>query len=71
MPLPALALAISPALRRQALGLVRGLAGGPGGGVPRRRRRRGLDGKLRSDILWIRNNIGKTAAAAYLASKVR
>jgi len=41
-----------------------------GVGGPKRRRRRGLDGKLRGDLLWIKNNIGKTAAANYLAGKL-
>jgi len=33
----------------------------------RRRSRKGLTSKRKSDLLWLKNNIGKTAAANYLA----
>lgn len=34
----------------------------------KRHRRRGLTQKRKSDLLWLRNNIGKTAAANYLSN---
>lgn len=33
----------------------------------RKRRRKGLTQKMRNDLLWLKQNVGKTAAANYLS----
>jgi len=40
-------------------------------GVGGKRRRRGLTAKTKSDLLWLRTHVGRTAAANYLAEHKR
>lgn len=54
-----------------AMGLAKGVAKGGislPGGPKRRRTRRGLTQKRKNDLLWLKNNVGRTAAANYLSN---
>ena len=64
-PVMALGLAVKGA---KMLAKKRGAKAASARGRGGRRRRVGLTAKRKSDLLWLRNNVGKTAAANYLAN---
>lgn len=63
MPAPFLAPAAVSAIKS----LIAAKAGGRRPG--RRRRTRGLTQKAKNDLMWLRQNIGRTAAANYLSRR--
>jgi len=68
MPLPAIAMALMSNPRMMS-GLTSMLTGGMGGGRRSRRRRRTLSAGEKSDIAFLKSQIGPAAVATYLASR--
>lgn len=69
MPLPVMAVGAAMSLGKKLLEKKKGRKAGARAirGVYRPRRRRGLTARRKADLLWLKANVGRTAAAAYLA----